>query len=228
MCFTCCHPALSPDARVALTLREVAGITTEEIARAWLVSPATIAQRVVRAKAKIRGEKIPYEVPGRAELPARIESVLSVIYLIFNEGYFATEGPSLVRDTLCAQAIRLARLITELLDDAEAKALLALMLPHESRRSASVDDAGDLVLLEHQDRSRWDRALISEARASRFESFDAELTWRGRGRGMSESSPSITSATMCDGACSYASNTSYVMPGNGLVRDGGSPATRRR
>lgn len=163
--FTCCHPALSPDARVALTLREVAGLTTEEIARAWIVTPATIAQRIVRAKAKIRDEAIPYEVPGRAELSLRVESVLAVVYLIFNEGYFATEGPSLVREALCEQAIRLGRLIAGLLDDPEAQSLLALMLLHESRRAARVDAQGDLVLLEHQDRTRWDRAQIAAAQA---------------------------------------------------------------
>ncbi|MFO0605765.1 MAG: sigma-70 family RNA polymerase sigma factor [Polyangiales bacterium] len=163
--FTCCHPALPPEARVALTLREVAGLTTEEVARAWLVPAATVAQRIVRAKARIRDEAIPYEVPGRAELPARVGSVLAVVYLIFNEGYFATEGPALVREALCAQAIRLGRLVAGLLDDPEARGLLALMLLHESRRAARVDEAGDLVLLEHQDRARWDRALIAEARA---------------------------------------------------------------
>lgn len=161
--FTCCHPALAPDARIALTLREVGGLTTEEIARAYLAPAPTIAQRIVRAKAKIRDERIPYEVPDRAELPARIESVLSVLYLIFNEGYAATAGPSLMRDDLCAEAIRLGRLLVELLDDPEALGLLALMLLHEARRATRVDAAGDLVLLEKQDRSLWDRARIAEA-----------------------------------------------------------------
>ena len=163
--FTCCHPALAPDARIALTLREVAGLTTEEIARAYLVPAPTIAQRIVRAKAKIRDEAIPYEVPGRAELPARVESALSVVYLIFNEGYLATEGPSLLRDELCTEALRLGRLLAELLDEPEALGLLALMLLHEARRATRSDAAGDLVLLEDQDRTRWDRPRIAEAQA---------------------------------------------------------------
>lgn len=163
--FICCHPALAPDARIALTLREVGGLTTEEIARAYLAPISTIAQRIVRAKAKIRDEAIPYEVPGRAELPARIESVLSVVYLVFNEGYAATEGPSLTRDDLCAEAIRLGGLLVELLDEPEASGLLALMLLHDARRAARVDSAGDLVLLENQDRSLWDRERIAEAQA---------------------------------------------------------------
>lgn len=164
--FTCCHPALAPDARIALTLREVGGLTTEEIARAYLVPAPTIAQRIVRAKAKIRDEAIPYEVPARAELPSRLESALHVIYLVFNEGYSATQGPSLTRADLCADAIRLGRLVAELLaDEPEAHGLLALMLLHESRRATRVDATGDLVLLEDQDRARWDRALITEAQA---------------------------------------------------------------
>jgi RNA polymerase sigma-70 factor, ECF subfamily len=161
--FTCCHPALTPDARIALTLREVGGLTTEEIARAYLAPAPTIAQRIVRAKAKIRDAAIPYEVPARAELPARIESTLQVVYLIFNEGYAATQGPSLTRDNLCAEAIRLGRLVVELLDEPEALGLLALMLLHEARRAARVDSAGDLILLENQDRSLWDRGRIAEA-----------------------------------------------------------------
>lgn len=161
--FTCCHPALAPDARIALTLREVGGLTTEEIARAYLVPTPTIAQRIVRAKAKIREEAIPYEVPGRTELPARLESTLQVVYLIFNEGYAATQGPDLTRDDLCAEAIRLGRLIVQLLDEPEALGLLALMLLHESRRTARVDARGDLILLEEQDRSLWDRERIAEA-----------------------------------------------------------------
>lgn len=164
--FTCCHPSLTPDARIALTLREVAGLTTEEVARAYLVPAPTIAQRIVRAKAKIREEAIPYEVPSRADLPLRIESALRVIYLVFNEGYAATEGPHLIRDDLSAEAIRLGRRMVELLEDEpEALGLLALMLLHESRRTARVDANGDLVLLEDQDRSRWDRARIVEAQA---------------------------------------------------------------
>ena len=163
--FTCCHPALPPDARVALTLRELGGLTTEEIARAYLVPAPTIAQRIVRAKARIRDESLPYELPGPAELPARLESVLQVIYLIFNEGYSATDGPSLTRADLCAEAIRLGALVVELLDDPEALGLLALMRLHEARRDTRVDEAGDLVLLEDQDRARWDRAAIAQARA---------------------------------------------------------------
>jgi RNA polymerase sigma-70 factor (ECF subfamily) len=161
--FVCCHPALAPDARVALTLREVGGLTTEEIARAYLAPAPTIAQRIVRAKAKIRDEAIPYEVPARAELPARLESALQVLYLIFNEGYAATDGPTLTRADLCAEAIRLARVMVALLDEPEALGLLALMLLHEARRKTRVDAAGDLVLLEDQDRSLWDRERIAEA-----------------------------------------------------------------
>jgi RNA polymerase sigma-70 factor (ECF subfamily) len=171
--FICCHPALAPDARVALTLREVGGLTTEEIARAYLVPVPTIAQRIVRAKAKIRDEALPYEVPTRAELPARLESALQVVYLIFNEGYAATEGPSLTRDDLCAEAIRLGRLVIELLDEPEALGLLALMLLHEARRAARVDASGDLVLLENQDRLLWDRARIVEAQALIARAFAA-------------------------------------------------------
>jgi RNA polymerase sigma-70 factor (ECF subfamily) len=163
--FTCCHPALEPDARIALTLREVGGLTTEEIARAYMAPAPRIGQRIVRAKAKIRDERIPYEVPARAELPARLESTLQVIYLIFNEGYAATQGPSLTRGNLCMEAVRLGRLLVELFDDPEAIGLLALMLLHEARRAARVDAAGDLVLLEDQDRSLWDRRLIAEGQA---------------------------------------------------------------
>ena len=161
--FTCCHPALAPDARAALTLREVGGLTTEEIARAYLAPAPTIAQRIVRAKAKIRDAAIPYEVPTKAELPERLESALQVIYLIFNEGYAATDGPSLTRADLCAEAVRLGRLVVELLDEPEALGLLALMLLHEARRATRTDAAGDLILLENQDRSLWDRARIAEA-----------------------------------------------------------------
>src|SRR6202011_4036199 len=161
--FTCCHPALPPDARIALTLREVGGLTTEEIARAYLAPAPTIAQRIVRAKAKIRDDAIPYEVPARAELPARIESALQVVYLIFNEGYAATQGPRLTRDDLCAEAIRLGRLIVEPLDEPEGLGLLALMLLHEARRATRIDAAGELILLENQNRSQWDRGRIAEA-----------------------------------------------------------------
>jgi RNA polymerase sigma-70 factor (ECF subfamily) len=161
--FTCCHPALAPDARIALTLREVGGLTTEEIARAYLAPAPTVAQRILRAKARIREEAIPYEVPAPAELPARLESALQVIYLIFNEGYAATGGPGLTRDDLCAEAIRLGALVADLLGDPEALGLLALMLLHQARRAARVDAAGDLVLIEDQDRSLWDRGRIAEA-----------------------------------------------------------------
>ncbi len=166
--FICCHPALTPDARTALTLREVGGLTTEEIARAYLTPTPTIAQRIVRAKAKIRDDALPYEVPARSELPTRLESVLQVIYLIFNEGYAATDGPTLVRGDLCSEAIRLGRLLVNLLDDpgeSEALGLLALMLLHEARREARVDAEGNLILLEAQDRSRWNREQMTEARA---------------------------------------------------------------
>ena len=161
--FTCCHPALAPDARIALTLRAVGGLTTEEIARAYLVPAPAIAQRIVRAKARIRDGGIPYEVPTRAELPSRIESALQVIYLIFNEGYAATRGPSLTRDELCVEAVRLGRLAVELLDEPEALGLLALMLLHHSRLASRLDAGGDLVLLENQNRALWDRVRIAEA-----------------------------------------------------------------
>ncbi|KIH82064.1 RNA polymerase sigma factor [Pseudomonas batumici] len=160
--FTCCHPALSADAQVPLTLREVCDLTTEEIARAFLSSPSTIAQRIVRAKTKIRDAKIPYQVPSRAELPERLDSVLRVIYLVFNEGYSASLGANLTRDDLTAEAIRLGRLLLELLPDPEVMGLLALMLLHESRRQARVSGNGELVLLDAQDRSCWDPVLIAE------------------------------------------------------------------
>jgi RNA polymerase sigma-70 factor, ECF subfamily len=163
--FTCCHPALSPDAQVALTLREVCGLTTEEIARAFLTPAPTLAQRIVRAKAKIRAARIPYEVPAQAELPERLDSVLRVIYLVFNEGYSASAGGSLTRTDLSGEAIRLGRLLVELLPEPEALGLLALMLLHESRRAARSTSTGDLVLLEDQDRALWDRALIAEGSA---------------------------------------------------------------
>jgi RNA polymerase sigma-70 factor (ECF subfamily) len=163
--FTCCHPALPPDAQVALTLREVCGLTTEEIARAFLTAPPTLAQRIVRAKTKIRDAKIPYEVPSRADLPERTESVLRVIYLVFNEGYSASSGDSLTRADLSAEAIRLGRLLLELLPDPEAMGLLALMLLQDSRRAARSTSSGDLILLEDQDRSLWNRDQIAEGSA---------------------------------------------------------------
>jgi RNA polymerase sigma-70 factor (ECF subfamily) len=161
--FTCCHPALAEEAQVALTLREVCGLTTEEIARAHLVGAPTVAQRIVRAKAKIRDARIPYEVPGRAELGERLDVVLRVIYLVFNEGYLASSGESLTRRDLSSEAIRLGRLLVELLPEPEALGLLALMQLHESRRAARTSSNGDIVLLQDQDRSLWDRAQIEEA-----------------------------------------------------------------
>jgi len=158
--FTCCHPALSQDAQVALTLREVCGLTTEEIARAFLVPASTLAQRIVRAKQKIRAAGIPYEVPGQAELPERLDAVLRVVYLVFNEGYAASAGEALTRRELSAEAIRLGQLIVDLLPEPEAWGLLALMMLQESRRDARTDTNGDLVVLEDQDRSLWDRQLI--------------------------------------------------------------------
>jgi len=163
--FTCCHPALPPDAQVALTLREVCGLTTEEIAHAFLTAPPTLAQRIVRAKGKIRDAKIPYQVPSQADLPERLDSVLRVIYLVFNEGYSASSGASLTRHDVSGEAIRLARLLVELLPEPEAMGLLALMLLHESRRAARASATGDLVLLEDQDRSLWDRDMIEEGTA---------------------------------------------------------------
>jgi RNA polymerase sigma-70 factor (ECF subfamily) len=163
--FTCCHPALAPDAQVAMTLREVCGLTTEEIASAFLVPPSTLAQRVVRAKSKIRDARIPYQVPEPAELPGRLDAVLRVVYLVFNEGYAATSGGSLTRADLTGEAIRLGRLVAELLPDPEVLGLLALMLLQDSRRRARTTPAGELVLLEDQDRSLWDRAGIGEGLA---------------------------------------------------------------
>jgi RNA polymerase sigma-70 factor (ECF subfamily) len=162
--FTCCHPALAPAAQIAMTLREVCGLTTEQIAAAFLTSPTTIAQRIVRAKQKIREAKIPYEVPSLADFPDRLASVLTVIYLVFNEGYSASCGVALTRPDLSGEAIRLGRLLVELLPDAEAMGLLALMLLHESRRTARATPEGDLILLEDQDRAQWNQELIAEGR----------------------------------------------------------------
>lgn len=163
--FTCCHPALAADARVALTLREVCGLTTEEIARAYLTSPSTLAQRIVRAKAKIRELQLPYEVPAREELPARLQAVLQVVYLVFNEGYTTSSGEAHTRADLSGEAIRLGRLLVQLLPEAEAVGLLALMLLHEARRPARTTPDGDLIVLEEQDRSLWNREMIGEGTA---------------------------------------------------------------
>lgn len=163
--FTCCHPALAPESRVALTLREVCGLTTEEIASAFLTSPSTLAQRIVRAKAKIRDARIPYQVPSQTDLPERLHTVLRVIYLVFNEGYSASSGASLTRPDLSAEAIRMGRLLMELLPEPEAAGLLALMLFQESRRDARATPSGDLILLEDQDRSLWNRHYIAEGSA---------------------------------------------------------------
>jgi RNA polymerase sigma-70 factor (ECF subfamily) len=160
--FTCCHPALSPEAQVALTLREVCGLTTEEIARAFLAPAPTLAQRIVRAKNKIRDARIPYEVPSQAELPDRLDAVLRVIYLVFNEGYAASSGASVTRHDLSAEAIRLGRIVVELLPEPEALGLLALMLLHDSRRATRATASGEVILLEDQDRSLWNREQIAE------------------------------------------------------------------
>lgn len=163
--FTCCHPSLAPEAQLALTLREVCGLTTEAIARAFLTNPSTLAQRIVRAKNKIRAAGIPYEIPGRGELPLRLDAVLQVIYLVFNEGYSATSGSEYIRQELAQEAIRLGRLVVELLPEAEALGLLALMLIQDSRRQARLDAQGDLIRLEDQDRRLWDQAQIAEGAA---------------------------------------------------------------
>lgn len=160
--FTCCHPAIDPKLQIPLTLREVCGLTTEEIARAFLISKSTLAQRIVRGKTKIRDAGVPYVVPSLADLPERLDAVLAVIYLVFNEGYSASQGASLLRVDLTAEAIRLGRLLVDLLPDPEVKGLLALMLLHESRRDSRASRDGEIILLEDQDRSRWDRSMISE------------------------------------------------------------------
>ncbi|MEJ0084915.1 MAG: RNA polymerase sigma factor [Pseudomonadota bacterium] len=172
--FTCCHPAIAPDAQVALTLREVCGLATEEIAAAFLTPAPTIAQRIVRAKGKIRDANIPYQVPSRDELPARLDSVLRVVYLVFNEGYSASSGDSATRPDLSGEAIRLGRLLRELIPEPEVQGLLALMLLHESRREARATPDGDLILLDEQDRSRWNRELIEEGAALTRAAFSAQ------------------------------------------------------
>jgi RNA polymerase sigma-70 factor (ECF subfamily) len=176
--FTCCHPALPPDARVALTLREVCGLTTEAIARAFLTAPATLAQRIVRAKAKIRADRLPFQVPAAGELPERLDAVLQVIYLVFNEGYAASSGESLTRADLSAEAVRLGRLLAELLPEPEALGLLALMLLHEARRASRADAQGDVISIEDQDRSLWDPALIAEGGALVERAFAARRVGR--------------------------------------------------
>jgi RNA polymerase sigma-70 factor (ECF subfamily) len=163
--FTCCHPSLAPEAQMALTLREICGLTTEAIARAFLTSPSTLAQRIVRAKNKIREAKIPYEIPARSELPDRLDAVLHVIYLVFNEGYSASSGTELIRQELAQEAIRLGRLLATLLPAPEVLGLLALMLLQDSRRHARIDNSGDLIRLEDQDRNLWDRDQIAEGSA---------------------------------------------------------------
>jgi RNA polymerase sigma-70 factor (ECF subfamily) len=162
--FTCCHPAIASDAQVALTLREICGLTTEEIAHAFLTPPATLAQRIVRAKNKIRTARIPYEVPTQAELPQRLDAVLRVVYLVFNEGYSASSGTTVTRHDMSGEAIRLGRLLVDLLPEPEARGLLALMLLHESRRAARTSPEGDVILLADQDRSLWNRQQIAEGR----------------------------------------------------------------
>lgn len=163
--FICCHPALTPEAQIAMTMREVCGLTTEEIARAFLTKPATIAQRIVRAKAKIRDARIPYEVPPQEDLPGRVDAVLRVVYLVFNEGYSASSGDAVTRHDLSGEAIRLARVLVQLLPDPETIGLLALLLLQDSRRDARVSESGDVILLEDQDRTRWNRDFITEGAA---------------------------------------------------------------
>lgn len=187
--FTCCHPVLAPEAQIALTLRTVCGLSTEEIARAFVVPVATLAQRIVRAKAKIKSARIPYEVPADEELAARLDGALAVVYLVFNEGYAASFGSDLVRADLCAEAIRLGRELVALLpEEREPKGLLALMLYNDARRATRTDDAGELVLLEHQDRSLWDRERIAEANALLDDALGAASAGTRNGAGRSAQS----------------------------------------
>jgi RNA polymerase sigma-70 factor (ECF subfamily) len=188
--FTCCHPALAPDAQVALTLREVCGLTTEEIAQAFLTPAPTLAQRIVRAKSKIRDAKIPYQVPTPAELPERLDAVLRVIYLVFNEGYSASSGSVVTRHDLSAEAIRLGRLLVELLPEPEAHGLLALMLLHESRRAARMSPNGDVILLDEQDRSLWDKKQIAEGLRLVRQALSPS-TSRAQGAGGQRPAPSV-------------------------------------
>lgn len=202
--FVCCHPALSLEARVALTLREVCDLTTEQIARAFLASPTTIAQRIVRAKSKIRDAGIPYEVPTRGELPERLDTVLRVLYLVFNEGYFATSGETLTRTELSAEAIRVTRLLVELLPEPEAQGLLALMLLHEARRAARQDGDGRAIPLDEQDRSQWNAALIAEGTAR------VETALRSRRFGPYTLQAAIA-AVHTEAACSAATDWAQIV-----------------
>jgi RNA polymerase sigma-70 factor (ECF subfamily) len=180
--FTCCHPVLAPEARVALTLREVCALTTEEIARAFLMTAPTLAQRIVRAKARIRDARLPYQVPSRSELPDRLDAVLQVVYLVFNEGYSASSGDSLTRPDLSSEAIRLGRLLAELLPEPEVLGLLALMFLQESRRTARTSPTGEIILLEDQDRSRWNREQIATGVALVERALRSRGKWQSRKR----------------------------------------------
>ena len=237
--FTCCHPSLAPEARVALTLREVCGLTTEEIAKAFLITPRTLAQRIVRAKAKIRETPIPYEVPTPQELPERLGAVLHVIYLVFNEGYSAAAGAEVTRAELTGEAIRLGRLLTELRPEPEVIGLLSLMLLQESRHAARTSPAGELILLENQDRSLWNREQIAEGvallekalKSHRFGAYTLQAAmWRSQAR---ESAAARLAADCCElrpiGTIHFASCTAKSCCGNCNARwsRGRSDAYRR-